>query len=88
MSWSCHVAGCNNSIRHIENRFSLYFIFFCFLTQFGRWRAAAFVSSPIHLFFSGSLLVLTVVFTITIIIAIIITITIITLLLSNSHVLN
>jgi len=33
MSWSCHIAGCKNSIRHIEifeNRFSPYFIFFCF----------------------------------------------------------
>ena len=51
MSWSCHVAECNNSIRHIENRFSPYFILFLFffLTQFGLWRAAAFVSSPIHL---------------------------------------
>jgi len=29
MSWSCHIAGCKNSIRHIENRFSPYFIF-CF----------------------------------------------------------
>ena len=28
MSWSCHIAGCKNSIRHIENRFSPYFIFF------------------------------------------------------------
>jgi len=26
----CHFAGCKNSIRHIENRFSSYFIF-CFL---------------------------------------------------------
>jgi len=50
MSWSCHIAGCNNSIRHIENRFSPYFILFLFLMQFGLWRAAAFVSSPIHLF--------------------------------------
>ena len=48
MSWSCHIAGCNNSIRHIENRFSLH-IFLAFLMQFGLWRAAAFVSSPIHL---------------------------------------
>jgi len=38
-----------NSLRHIENRFSPYFIF-VFLMQFGRWREAAFVSSPIHLF--------------------------------------
>jgi len=27
-SWSCHVAGCNNSIRRIENRFSPNFILF------------------------------------------------------------
>ena len=39
---------CKNSIRHIENRFSPYF--FLFLMQFRLWRAAAFVSSPIHLF--------------------------------------
>jgi len=52
MSWSCHIAGCNNSIRHIENRFSPYFVFFLFLVQFGLWRAAAFVSSPIHLLLS------------------------------------
>jgi len=38
-----------NSIRHIENRFSRYFIFL-FLMQFRLWRAAAFVSSPIYLF--------------------------------------
>ena len=38
-----------NSVRHIENRFSPYFIFFWFLMQFRLWRAAAFVSSPIHL---------------------------------------
>jgi len=48
---TCHIAGCKNSIRHIENRFSPYFIFyFLFLIQFRLWRAAAFVSSPIHLF--------------------------------------
>ena len=50
MSWSCHIAGCKNSIRHIENRFSRYFILCFFLMQFRLWRAAAFVSSPIHLF--------------------------------------
>ena len=50
MTWSCHIAGCKNSIRHIENRFSPYFIFFWFLMQFRLWRAAAFVSSSIHLF--------------------------------------
>ena len=27
---TCHIAECNNSIRHIENHFSPYFIFFCF----------------------------------------------------------
>ena len=46
MSWSCHIAGCKNSIRHIENCFSTYFILFCFLMQLGLWRAAAFVSFP------------------------------------------
>jgi len=50
MPRSCHIAGCNNSIRHIENRFSPYF--FCFLMQFGVWRAAGFVSSPINLLIS------------------------------------
>jgi len=48
MSWSCHIAGCKNSIRHTENLFSPY-VFFV-LMQFRLWRAAAFVSSPIHLF--------------------------------------
>jgi len=49
MSWSCHIAGCKNFIRHIENRFR-HILFFLFLMQFRLWRAAAFVSSPIHLF--------------------------------------
>ena len=49
----CHVAGCNNSIRHIENRFSPYFIYF--LMQFGLWREAAFVSSPIHLLIEAAM---------------------------------
>jgi len=51
MSWSCHTARCKNFIRHIENRFSPYFIYFVFFLQFGLWRASAFVSSPIHLFY-------------------------------------
>jgi len=34
MSWSCHIAWCKNSIRHIENRFSPYSLFFCFLNAF------------------------------------------------------
>jgi len=25
---TCHIAGCKNFIRHIENRFSPYFLFF------------------------------------------------------------
>jgi len=49
MSRSCHIAGYKNSIRHIENRSSPYFIFWC-LMQFRLWRAAAFTSSPIHFF--------------------------------------
>ena len=51
---TCHIAGCKNSIRHIENRFSPYFIFL-FVMQFRLWRAAAFVSSPIHLFYQQSI---------------------------------
>jgi len=47
-SWSCYITGCKNSIRHIEICLSPYFIFL-FLMQFRLWRAAAFVSSPIHL---------------------------------------
>jgi len=35
MSWSCHIPGCNNCIRHFENRFSPCFIIFVFLIQFG-----------------------------------------------------
>jgi len=47
---TCHIVECKNSIRHIENRSSPYFIyFFVFLMQFGLRRVAAFVSSPIHL---------------------------------------
>jgi len=48
VSWLCHIAGCKNSIRHVENCFSPYFILFLFLMQFRLWRAAAFVSSLIH----------------------------------------
>ena len=56
MSWSCHIAGCKNSIRHNENRFSRYYIFFLFLMQFKLWRAAAFVSS--QLFYCGLIIIL------------------------------
>jgi len=39
LSWSCHVAGSKNSILHIENRFSPYFIIlFLILMQFWLWR--------------------------------------------------
>jgi len=38
MSWSCHIAGCNNSIRHIENRFSPYFFVFRCSLGFDKWR--------------------------------------------------
>jgi len=48
MSWSRHIAGCKNSICHIENRFRHIF-FVLFLMQFRLWQAAAFVSSLIHL---------------------------------------
>jgi len=46
---TCHIAGCKNFIRHIENSFC-HILFFFVLLQFRLWRAAAFVSSPIHLF--------------------------------------
>ena len=49
MSWSCYIAECKNSIRHIENRFR-HILIFLFLMQFRLWRAMAFVSSLIHLF--------------------------------------
>ena len=50
MSWTCYIAGCKNSIHHIENIFFAIFYFILFLMQFGLWGAAAIVSSPIHLF--------------------------------------
>jgi len=53
---TCHITGCKNSIRHIENRFSPYFIFL-YLLQFRLWREAAFVSSLIHLFHATSFFV-------------------------------
>ena len=49
MSWSCRIAGCKNSIRHIENRFR-HILFIFFLMEFGIRGAAAFVLFPIHLF--------------------------------------
>jgi len=47
MSWSCYIAGCNNSIPHV---FRHILLFLLFLMQFGLWRAVAFVSFPIHLY--------------------------------------
>ena len=46
MSWSCHIAGCKNSIRHWKSFFAIFFV----LMQFRLWRAAAFVLFPTHLF--------------------------------------
>jgi len=46
---TCHIAGCKNSIRHIENRYSPYFFLFA-ICNFGLWRAAAYISSSTHLF--------------------------------------
>ena len=42
MSWSCHIAGCKNSIRRIENRFSPYFSVappcrYCFYSVVQKW---------------------------------------------------
>ena len=54
MSWSCHIAGCQNSIHHIENRFRHILFYILFVMHFRLWGAAAFVSSPIHLFVSVS----------------------------------
>jgi len=52
MSWSCHIAGCNNSIRHTEilsAKLKIVFRHILFFMQFRLWRAAAFISSLIHL---------------------------------------
>jgi len=46
MSWSCRIAGCKNSVLKIVFH---HILFFLFLVQFRLWRAAGFVSSPIHL---------------------------------------
>ena len=43
---TCHIAGWKNSNRHIENRFSPYFIFFCF-----RNAVWALASSSFHIVF-------------------------------------
>ena len=54
---ACHIAGCKNSTRHIENRFFAVFYFILFLMQFRHWRAAAFVSSPIHLLITDLMII-------------------------------
>jgi len=46
---TCHIAGCKNSTRHWKSQPPFLFYFILFLMQFRLWRAAAFVSSPIHL---------------------------------------
>jgi len=41
MSWSCHIARCNNSIRYIENRFFAIFYVFVFFKcslGFNKWQ--------------------------------------------------
>ena len=45
---TCHIAGCKNSIRLLKIVFR-HILFFCLFNEFGLWRAATFVSSPIHL---------------------------------------
>ena len=40
-SATCHIAGCNNSTRHVENRLSPYFIYF--LMQFGPRGAVSYI---------------------------------------------
>jgi len=51
VSWSCHIAGFKNSIRHIANRFSPYFIYFCFLNAVWALTSGGFciVSDRLHL---------------------------------------
>ena len=62
----CHIAGCSHLTKSCHDRATLqgvripssilkivfhHILFFLFLIQFRVWRAAAFVSSPIHLFY-------------------------------------
>jgi len=49
-SWLCHIAVCNNSIRHIENRFSPYFILKCSLNAVWALTSGGFRIVSIHLF--------------------------------------
>jgi len=47
---TCHIAGCKNSFPiFIIFIFRHLLLFFLFLMKFGLWRAAALISSPIHL---------------------------------------
>ena len=45
-----HIAGCKNSLHHTEKKSFFATFYFLLLMQFRLRRAAAFVSSPIHLF--------------------------------------
>ena len=47
---TCRIAGCKNSIRHIENRFGPYFIFICNAVKALTNGGFPLVSSPIDLF--------------------------------------
>jgi len=49
MSWSCHNQAVIIPSAILKIVFAIFY-FILFLMQFGLWRAAAFVSSPIHLF--------------------------------------
>jgi len=62
---TCHIAGCSHLAKSMlwsailqgvrnESRCFRHILFYFFLMQFGLWRAAAFVSSPIHLLTSYS----------------------------------
>jgi len=42
VSWLCHIAGCNNSIHHIENRLSPYFISLLFFNAVWALKSGGF----------------------------------------------
>jgi len=58
MSWSCYNQGVIIASAILKIVFRHILFYFVFLMQFGFWRAAAFVSSPIHLFMTESLKVM------------------------------
>ena len=49
MSWSCYIAGVRIPSGILKIVFRHILFLFLFLMQFRLWRAAAFVSSPVHL---------------------------------------